>query len=279
MNILNIKSSKRRPTAADRGVIYITDSHAFPGLQISATSHDAPTCVIDIGMTHEQLQWCELNNIRIQPYTDTIPDTHMWQTWIKPLALKLSPFETTLYIDTDSIICNDLSHVFDVIEQRGVLVVKDEGKYIQEPNITKYQAKYGPSESYIDNYVNAGVIGYTGDYKWFIEQYADTCMQCFNQNEFDVFSWYDEGCLNRCLDLNDRVQACDDYRYNRLSPVIPCLTKHKLLIPDVEANVHKKYNYLMSFTSYKSFMRNENINNNNYILHFRGTSKPWNHWL
>lgn len=279
MNILNIRSSKHRPLGVDRGVIYITDSHAFPGLQISVSSHEQSTCVIDIGMTTDQLQWCSLNNIHVKEYTGIIPDTHMWQTWIKPLALKLSPFDTTLYLDTDTIICNSLQHVFEVVERRGVLAVKDEGNYIQEPNIAKYRAKYGLCESYVDNYVNAGVIGYTSQYKWFIEQYADICMHCFKQNEFDIFSWYDEGCLNRCLDLNDCVHACDDYRYNRLSPVIPSLTKHKILISNTEANVHRKYNYLMSFTSHKSFMRNENINNSNYILHFRGTSKPWAHWL
>lgn len=277
MNILNTVTQNKKHSG-DCGVLYVADSTVFPGLQISSCSSDYPVCVVDIGLTDEQIKWCDEYEIQVIRYVGIVPDIPHWQTWLKASALLLTPFKYTLYLDTDTLCTNSLTQAFDYIKNNGLLIVDDEAKWYQHDKYIEYAKHYTAHTSYDERYVNAGVIGYSHDHMEFIHTYQRLCQECFDNELYHIYSWFDEGCLNRCLDIHTQYTSTSEYKYNRLSPVIPCLTESLILCSESEKITHMKYNFLYSYTTYKKFITNKNISNDNIILHFRGTTKPWMIW-
>lgn len=66
-------------------------------------------------------------------------ETWLWDTTIDP---DWSPFSETLFLDTDTYICEDISEIFDVLEDHDIAVVKLQWNYtvdtIPEPRQRQY---------------------------------------------------------------------------------------------------------------------------------------------
>lgn len=247
---------RNKNQSKDCGVLFVTDNNTFAGAYMCALTCNYPVSIVDIGMDSSQKALCNDSDINIITYNDVKPDTYYWQTWIKPFCLKLSPYKYTLYLDTDTLCMKNLDYIFEYIKDLGVFVVKDEAGYSN---------------------VNAGVIGYSYD-TVLVDIFKEICSECFDNNLYSKYKYYDECCLNECV-ARLNIKPSDDYTFNRLSPIIPCLTESNILIGYNEAREHLKYNYLYSYTTCRKFLGNKNINDKNTILHYRGRKKPWTCWI
>ena len=120
-------------SALRRGVVTAADANLFRDLQFMIQSlrsvDDIPLVVYDLGLRHEQLQWClQHNNVTcrpLPPMSDSLAayvGQHRWQAWLKPTYIHDAPFDQLLWIDADCVILSPLDEAFQQLQDGPLLM-------------------------------------------------------------------------------------------------------------------------------------------------------------
>lgn len=91
-------------------------------------SHDAPVTVFDLGMTPIQLGW--LRRQPVDVISPDLPSGHRfhagrWPLWVKPALFAQSPYDVTLWLDSDLIVRRDLAPLLEMARDRGAAYFPD----------------------------------------------------------------------------------------------------------------------------------------------------------
>ena len=158
----------------DCGVICAADSLAFPGLRLMLASvllsHDVAVTVCDLGMTTEQRAW--LARQPVQVVKPELPEGHRfapahnrWALWIKPALFAQSPYDLTVWLDSDVIVRRDLGPLFAMARELGTaffpdtfakpdVLLNDPALYERFPVAAVYES------------VNSGVVAFRRGEPW-----------------------------------------------------------------------------------------------------------------
>ena len=183
-----------------RGVITGSSSIYWPclgALAIGVANNNISFAVADHGLVEWQKK--ELNRIGVKwiehdkPNVDNVklgcaPN----KCWWKPYICMASPFDTTFWVDSDAIVCGNLSKAFDKAEINFTISTQikysnSSANYLNTPvdypfNIVrKYAHELGK--------INAGVLGFSLKHKSIIEEWEDICGQV---RKYELI--YDFGC-------------------------------------------------------------------------------------
>ena len=251
----NIKSS-------DFGVITAVDGHAFIGFQVFIQSlifsHELNVIVYDIGLSVYQKQWCKDRRIEVRNHPDLIIDKseYMWQTWNKPLYIEASPFRYTLWIDCDTIIVDNISHLARIMRDE-LVIIKDYFKVAEglRNNFLLYNRYSVPKLMGNEFLPNGGVLGIDKERdKNFLDTWIQITEQASKYPEIrPLFKWWDQGAILWSLEK---------------------IGQDKIPIRD------RRWNYACSNRIYHNLghMLDEVNELDAKIVHFAGRPKPWHNW-
>lgn len=176
-----------------RGIITATDSNvaSFSGLKLliaslNLTNPELPIAVVDTGMTGEQReQIIPLPRLSVIDAPPPIYQGDVWYWWNKPTYLRNSPFEDSLWLDTDCLVMGSLDYLYERIELAPVFVEdcartmshqflanlpNKPGLYDRFP--AEFKTKDGP-------FLNGGVIGFrTSREAWLFEEAYRLIREC-----------------------------------------------------------------------------------------------------
>lgn len=118
------------PFRANEGIITAADALEFIGLQLLYSSlivrHECRVAVLDMGLTEVQRAWCDRQPclLRIVPEASAMRfgNEDGWEKWNKPYLMMYSPFERTLWLDSETIVLNDLTQLFGLMNSEPVVV-------------------------------------------------------------------------------------------------------------------------------------------------------------
>jgi len=275
-------SPKYNIVSSDIGVITATDTNTFVGVQTLFTSLKEKINFIcyDIGLTQDDVEWAKENKMEIRSvdYPERIKTLSKWQTYLKPWFVDDSPFEYTLWIDSDCIVVGDLSQS-DFIKNRETFFVKHwiKQEYLRK-NMQELYYKY-PADIHNYDYINAGVFGVNKktennivkDWKMIIEKgMDDAAILSFISN-------WDEGALNWAIQRNNRHSMVkDDYRYNCFASFFIDKKRH-------DFNTYHQPVYIFEKSSIPSlFFKRIFEGPESFVLHFstcmENKSKYWSVW-
>lgn len=124
---------KRWPRLAmkpKQGIMSATDDLSFIGFQLLYSSvavrHNCSFAVVDIGMRDDQLAWCKRQKglMVITPNRSALKfeGEDGWEKWNKPYFIMYSPFQQTLWLDPETIVLDDLTQLFGMLEDGPVIV-------------------------------------------------------------------------------------------------------------------------------------------------------------
>jgi len=152
------------------GVVTASDSGYFRDLQFLVRSlasvSQRPICVIDLGLTESQRNWClDQCNVLVwappqlyQPM-QRIRERFWWQAWIKPYYLIQAPFDRVLWIDADCVVVNSLEDAFESLKT-APLLVRDATTVVTENDPRLYEHLPLPCNAMTQGInVNSGVVG------------------------------------------------------------------------------------------------------------------------
>jgi hypothetical protein len=267
------------------GIITAGDSNVFPGIQIlhASIKNKINFLCYDIGFTEKQKEWAMHNNLLTKSID--IPDGHKnipkWQTYLKPWFLDDSPFEYTLWIDSDCIVVGDLSLV-EYVEKRKTFFSQHWIKQnLLKKNSKELYEKFPVKSSYIPC-VNAGVFGINKlTHYLLIKDWKTLLIKGITEDRqlLKHIAIYDEGALNWAIQNHcTQEDVKNDYRYNCFSafehsPKYELMTDYqqKVLILD-------GCNF-----SPNIFFRKILLNQKAYVLHFstclNNKRKYWTQWV
>jgi hypothetical protein len=89
-----------------------TDSNTFIGVQtlFSSIKNKINFLCYDLGLKEEEIAWCKENNLELKKIElPGCKHIKKWQTYVKPWLVDDSPFEYTVWIDSDCVVVGDLS--------------------------------------------------------------------------------------------------------------------------------------------------------------------------
>lgn len=203
----------------DVGIVTATDSNTFIGVKTLFYSiKDKINFVCyDLGMSSDELNWCKENGLHTIKFDIKIPLIDKWQTFLKPFIIQQSPYNYTLWIDSDCIVTKDLS-LSSVIQNRETFFTRHwiNPKHVKKNNKKLYELYPVEGES---EYINAGVIGFNKSHDLdILEQW----IHLINIGIYDVtgtirsyLAMHDEGALTWALrKTNKGYRIINDYRYN-----------------------------------------------------------------
>jgi len=195
------------------GIVTACNHDYFDGLKLLVASvryfNDTkyPIVCADMGMTNEQLFWCEQKHVSVislancPPYPGTHFDTwEKYLIWIKPFLFGY--FRYMLWLDADVVVLNPLDDVFSLIK-KDMLVIKHDPQFYNRVlnNSALYVAKnlLIPPDDVLR--VNAGVCGFDVLRQLeFITKWRDIVWECFRDaNIKRCMHYQDQGCLNYLL--------------------------------------------------------------------------------
>lgn len=279
LKILEEKSPKYDLNSKNIGIITAADSNVFLGLQMLYTSIKGkiPFTCFDIGLTKEQIKWCVSNNMQLSDYKEEVTNykgIKGWQTILKPFYMYMSPYEYTIWVDTDCIIVGDLSKS-DLIQNKRAFFTKH---WLKSP-ISNSQELYKlyPADS-PDININAGVFAFTNKtnkesdildrYIWMINEMIDT------PYVRQLVSAYDEGALVWAIQKTGKLNLItSDSRYN-------CFCKVTSFVPDTSKYIINPLYIDLNISPTLFF--NSLPYNEQYILHFssllNNNTKHWVKW-
>lgn len=118
----------------NEGIMTATDETSFVGFQLLYSSIVAQyccfVCLIDMGINDEQKEWCQnkTNLIIIHPDTSILKFTgeKNWNKWNKSYFIMFSPFQKTLWLDTNVMVLGDLTHLFRMMCYGPIIFYIDE---------------------------------------------------------------------------------------------------------------------------------------------------------
>jgi hypothetical protein len=116
-----------------RGVVTAADAGLFDDLKFMISSlrasDETPLVVYDLGLRHDQLQWClSQTNVTCRPLpamSDSLAGfvgEHRWQAWLKPAYIHDAPFDQLLWLDADCVVLSPLEELFQQLEDAPVLM-------------------------------------------------------------------------------------------------------------------------------------------------------------
>jgi hypothetical protein len=127
---LCLKRWPRLPVQSNEGIVTATDDLSFIGFQLLYSSivvrHACPVAVIDLGMRDEQRAWCNAQKslMLISPNLSALKfkGEEGWEKWNKPYFIMYSPFQKTLWLDPETMVVNDLTQLFGLMDDGPVIV-------------------------------------------------------------------------------------------------------------------------------------------------------------
>lgn len=212
------------------GIVTAGDKNVFRGIQslFASIKNKINFLCYDLGLTSEQIKWCTNNNLPLKPMsslseflkiqTKLIKIDKGWFSYAKPWVIQDSPFEYTVWVDTDCVVVGDLTQADLIINKRTFFVEHfctacDTNKpYLYECLPVKANLTTCPI-------VNAGVFGiHKKDVqdlvvnKW--QYLIDLCIQNSKLKKTCDFYW-DEGMLNWSLQKDNSIELITNcFLYN-----------------------------------------------------------------
>ena len=196
LNLLENKSKKWTIADLSIGIVTAADKNVFQGLQalfVSVKNKINFLCY-DIGLTAEQKIWCQKNNLHLKNLTfpTNLTKFNGWMSYTKPWVVVDSPFEYTVWLDTDCVVVGDLSKADLILNKQTFFVEHFLKRY---PPNSNYLYEQHPVKADLNNwkYINAGVFGI---HKKDVE-------------DLIINKW--QFLINRCLQNSKIKQTCDLY--------------------------------------------------------------------
>jgi lipopolysaccharide biosynthesis glycosyltransferase len=111
---------------ANHGVVTVSDHRYFPGVKALVNSirknSPLPVALIDEGLTpHQRQQLIDLDVQILQVHRTIALDTRRFGCCLALFDIDQAPFDSILYLDADTLVLDDLSHLFPLIKQFAVV--------------------------------------------------------------------------------------------------------------------------------------------------------------
>jgi hypothetical protein len=222
LNLLEIKSKKWTITDFSVGIVTAADKNVFRGLQalfVSVKNKINFLCY-DIGLTTEQKNWCERNNLQLKSlaFPSDLTKLNGWMSYTKPWVIADSPFEYTIWLDTDCVVVGDLTQAELIFRKRTFFVEHFLKQYPANLNYL-YEQRPVKADTKNWNYINAGVFGiHKKDIedlivnKW--QFLINVCIQDSKIKQTCDMYW-DEGSLNWSLQKDNSLDfITNNHSYN-----------------------------------------------------------------
>jgi hypothetical protein len=188
------------------GVLTATDEYMFPGFQFlyfSITlSHEVPICVIDIGMSKLQRDWCEERGIMVHDlvYPRPMPDPTTWgyHAWNKPAYALQTPFQRTLWLDADTVVFGGLDIFFNMIDEEPLFTSDHFGVRTEMLNASElYQRMSILPRQRATVYLNSGVYAFDKDRDKPLLELWYSCVHLASTEPKirSYIKWWDQGAL------------------------------------------------------------------------------------
>lgn len=207
------------------GVITACDSFFFPGFQLLFHSlHGIPITLFDLGLSAAQRDWCRERAIPVQQIPLVMPATvNGWQSWNKPFYLEQTPYERTLWLDSDCVVRGSLLPLFDQLLSKPIILhhwsyhyptLNDNRLYERLPTKSRFAGR---------RLVNAGVMGIAKNRdlsaSWFREWRGLVAQAA---QDADLRNWivcWDEGALIWALEATASIEdvVSDHQTWNRFA--------------------------------------------------------------
>jgi hypothetical protein len=246
------------------GVVTAADKSFFPGLYLLCEScfGRVNMAVFDLGLSKSQRAWCASQpHVRLlSPVPLIVPTSiYNWQTWNKPFYLDRSPFRTTLWLDCDCIVVNDLTPLFEYAAKKPFVIRHNAGvKYSCRNPESLYNLMPTAARIPLDNPLSAGVLGFQRDaFATIMQKWQFIIREAAGSKEIrSHIQWYDEGSLHWALEYLDRIDIIVD---------------------------RPTWNHLNGMSVSKSvcqfLLLLETEIRDNTVLHITGQPKFWSEWL
>lgn len=207
----------------NKGVVTSTDSNCFVAFQLfyyglKKSNPELPLVVFNLGLNKKEKKWFEENSINLIEYKNPIVSKNifMWQTWNKVDYILKSPFDYTLWLDSDTIIYNKLDKLFEIMKKR-IACIKDfcGVSTNNHPNLYKIY----PVNNRLEINPNGGVLGVYKKRKKdidFLNQYLFLTKKAAKSKKLrSVLSWWDQGIINWALEKSKNTNVViNDLEYN-----------------------------------------------------------------
>lgn len=159
LNYLEANSPQYKITNSNIGVVTATDDNTFIGMKTLYYSIKDKINFIcyNLGMSKINVDWCKQNNINLINFNSKIT-IDKWQTYVKPFVVEQSPFEYTIWIDTDCVVTGNLSQS-NLIQETQTFFTKHwiNPELLRQNNKTLYELY--PVQENTEFNINAGVFG------------------------------------------------------------------------------------------------------------------------
>jgi hypothetical protein len=220
LRVLDAKSKKWFMNDSSIGIVTAADENVFRGLQALFTSvkNKINFLCYDLGLTAEQKKWCTENNLPLKDLSflesflkvraELVKTEQRWFSYVKPWVVCDSPFEYTIWLDTDCIVVGDLTQAELIVNKQTFFV--ENFCTICTKNLP-YLYEQHPVEADLSTWkpVNAGVFGVCKKDiqelvidKW--QYLIGLCAQDPKLKKTCDFYW-DEGMLNWALQKNNSL--------------------------------------------------------------------------
>ncbi len=263
-----------------RGVVTGADANLFRDLQFMIQSlrsvDETPLVVYDLGLRHEQLQWClRQGNVCCRPLPpmseslDRFVGQHRWQAWLKPTYIADAPFDQLLWVDADCVVLSPLQEVFQEIEDAPLLMpevavgcgANHSDLYTRHLPIRDAQRR-GNAE------MNNGVIGFDRHRdRELIDAWLYVVQWAVEHPELrHLIRWYDQGALLWAIlrtENESHIRTCRNWNYpaNPNGQLLARAVENKISLLDAIRAAHPDARIVHWFGLIKlSVALNEEIN-------------------
>lgn len=234
LNFLNKHTIKFELKDKDIGFITASDSNVFSGVQVlfSSLKNKVNFICYDIGLNDQQIKWAEENGLNLIKFdvNEDFKKIDKWQTYLKPFYIDKSPFEYTVWIDSDCVVIGDFNKSELIINKKTFFIQHWLKQKFLKTNKKELYDSF-PVEISNHKYINAGVFGINKkeDYE-LLKDWKDIIECGLRDNKIlQLFCNWDEGALNWALQKHHKNNyVYNDYRYNCFSVFLPVLESHRL---------------------------------------------------
>ena len=264
------KPTRKIDLPSEYGILTATDYSAFIGFQFCYSSiyltHNVPIAVFDLGMSQTQKEWCHRqSNLIVLRYVSPFGYQIDWKKWHKPFFTWRSPFEKTVWIDADAMLCGNLKPVLEMYGDGSFFTVDNGNDPSSTLNYDELYSLLAISSILKDTepYLNSGV--FILDKKRDRQLLQDWCylaIESFtNMAVGSQVRLYDQGALKWAVQKNNLVhRIIQDERYNL------CVKNRKHPYPATKEGI-------------ETFMKlTTELAKKAYIIHWLDVPKPWLKW-
>ncbi len=257
----------------DFGVLTACSSNIFVGLQILLTSvahyYDVRTLVWDVGLTPEQVKWCQRQpNVGVMPFKHPYYLPHLKNyagAWFKSHYMSASPFKHTIWIDSDAMVVGDLRELVECGHNNALFTTdytQLQDTTLNSPSLYSFMPIGKRYYHDILPYLNSGVMV---THKKRDENILEGWRFCVEQAAMvkeiaDSISCWDQGALKWSLHRSDLLY---------------------LIVPDKKFNFPAKirhFAYPATSEAVNHWIRNFKPTEPCVVLHWMGSPKPWANW-